>query len=130
LHGQSAFAFPSISRGVGGALTLAFKGLAAGGVRVKAIYRRTRTLVRRVHGHNRRVHKTETLTYASGTAAVGATGSLKITLKPIAPALKFLRAQKRLKVLLTITYTQSGLVPSTQTKTITVVYHSHKPKHH
>jgi hypothetical protein len=53
---------------------------------------------------------------------------VKVTLKPTAQALKLLAHQKRLKVLLTITFTEPGLLPATQAKTITVRFKA-PPRH-
>ena len=103
-------------------LRLAFAALQAGRLSVKATFKRTRTVIRKVHGHRRRVRRTETLTYGHASATVTAPGIVKVTLKPTAQALRLLARSKRLRVLLTITYTQTGLLPAVQTRTITVRY--------
>jgi hypothetical protein len=124
----SVFAFPSLIQGPLGVLHLTFATLQPGSFTVKATYKRTRTVFKKVKGHRRRVRRTETLKYGTATATVTKAGTVKVTLKPTAQALKALAHQKHLKVLLRITYTQTGLLPSTQTKTITVTY-KRPPKH-
>jgi hypothetical protein len=134
----SAFAFPSISTGVRGVLTLTFGLLKAGKLKVKATFKRTRTVLTRVKGHRRRTHRTETLKYGEASAAVtpplgAAATRLRVKLKPTSQALKLLARVKRLRVLLAITYTQQGLLPAVQSRTITVRYKApprHRRHHH
>jgi hypothetical protein len=129
----SSFAFPSVIQSVNGLLTLVFKTLAAGHVTVKATYKRTRAVFRKVKGHRRRVRTTKTLTYGTASYTASSTKSVKLKLKPTAQALKLLARVKRLKVLVTITYTQTGLLPAVQSQTITVRYKApprHKRHHH
>jgi hypothetical protein len=132
----SSFTFPSIAQGVKGLLTLVFGGpLKSGQLKLKATFTRKRSILQRVHGHRRRVRKTETLTYANASINVtpklgsSAVTGLRVTLKPTAQALKALARAKRLKVLLTITYTQQGLLPAVQSNTITVRYKAPPRKH-
>ena len=128
----SAFAFPAIAQGVNGVLTLAFRNLAAGRVSVKATYKRTRTLLVKVKGRRRHVHRTETRPYGTASYTGSSSANAKIRLKPTAQALKLLARVKRLKVLVTITFTQTGRLPAAQSKTITVRYKPppRRHKHH
>ncbi len=126
---RSSFAFPAIAQGTSGVLRLAFAALQPGRLSVKATFKHTRTVFKRIHGHRRRIRKTETLPYGHASATVTAAGTVKVTLKPTAQALKLLAHSKKLRVLLTITYTQTGLLPSTQTRTITVHYKAPPRKH-
>jgi hypothetical protein len=132
----SSFTFPSVVQGSKGLLTLVFGGpLKSGQLSAKATFKRVRTTFKRVHGHRRRVRKTETVPYGqvslSVTATLGSPGvsGLRVLLKPTPKALKLLARAKRLKVLLAITYTQLGRLPAVQSQTITVRYKAPPRKH-
>jgi hypothetical protein len=124
----TSFVFPSLAQGASGVLKLTFGGLLRGRIALKATFKRTRTILRTVAGHRRRIHKVETLLYGQATYNAAPPPNLQasavtaLTLKPTASALKLLKRSRHLRVLLTITYEQTGLLPSTQARTITVVY--------
>jgi len=124
----SQLAFPAISDGAAGVLSLSFASLSAGRLSASATYQRTRTLVKRVHGRRRRVRRTETLRYGSASASLTASGSVRLVLRPSAAALKVLIHQRRLRVLLTITFTQPGRLPTTQRRTAIILYKA-PPRH-
>jgi hypothetical protein len=133
---MSSFVFPAVAVGVNGVLTLTFPGpLKAGNLALKATFKRTRIVFKRVKGRRRRTRKTETLTYGSASYSVapplGSTGvtNLRVKLKPTAQTLKLLARAKRLKVLLTVTYTQQGQLPGVQSRTLTVRYKAPPRRH-
>jgi len=124
----SQFSFPSVTTLNAGRLQLRFSSLAAGKLSVLGTFKLTRTLTKRVHGHRRRVKHTETITYCRASLATSAPGNIKLALTPTGRALSILRSHHRLKVTLTITFTQPGHTPATRTETITVLYKAPKPK--
>ncbi len=120
---SSVFAFPAVHIGRGGELRLTFKGLPTGRVSVKGTFKRTRIVVERVKGHRRRVRRTQTVVYGSTAFTVTTTRSARtVRLKPSRTALAYLKAHRKLSLRLTITFTATGAVPSTQHKTILVRY--------
>jgi hypothetical protein len=89
---------------------------------VLATFKLTHTVVHTVRGRRVRTHRTDTVTYAHATHTSAVAGNVALTLKPTRRALAVLRRRRRLKVTLTITFVQPGLLPSTQTHAVTVRY--------
>jgi hypothetical protein len=132
----SSFVFPAVAVGVNGVLTLTFPGpLEAGNLALKATFKRTRIAFKRVNGRRRRIRRMETLTFGNASYSVapplGSAGvtNLRVKLKPTAQTLKLLARAKRLKVLLSVTYTQQGLLPGVQSHTLTVRYKAPPRRH-
>ncbi len=126
----SQFSFPDVRNLDRGRLQLRFGSLAAGGLSVIATFELTRTVTKRVHGHRHRVKRTETISYGRASLTTSASGSARLTLAPTRRALSILRSRHRLKVALSITFTQAGHTPTTQTRTIAVIYKAPKRARH
>ncbi len=125
---HSKFTFPALHVGRGGTIRLSFKALAAGKLVIVATARTRRTIVTHRGGKKHTTHKSETVPYAHATLTSSATGAplkagaLAVTLKPGRRALSLLRRKHTLRVTLKITFTQPGLLPTAQTKSIFVRY--------
>jgi hypothetical protein len=125
---RSAFTFPTVKPGTAGTLALTFANLAAGKLAISCTTKLTR-LVRVHHGHHaRRVRKQETIGYCSRSVTRTSAGRLALTLAPSGHGLSLVRSRKHLTVQLSITFTQPGDLPDTQTHTITVPYRAPKPR--
>jgi hypothetical protein len=118
----SAFSFPSLAQHPSGLLTLTFKALATGRLRVRASFDLDGSVVTFVKGRRRRVRRLETLTYDETSHAVDSPGNVALELEPTKRALAALTRDKHLQVRLSITFTATGATPSTQYKTATVRY--------
>ncbi len=130
LLAHSVFAFPAVSQRASGALGLSFKGLAAGRMTVLGTFKVSKTVLVKVKGHDRRRHKLETVVYGRASFTTSSPGSVTIQLKPGKRALALLAKRKHLSVLLSITFTATGELPTTHTQTITVKYVKPHRKHH
>jgi hypothetical protein len=119
---NSAFPFPSVTKRAKGRLILKFAHLTAGKLRVRATYKVTKRVVEVVHGRRVQVKKVVTRVYSQITARLTGSGAATLKLKPTKRALKALRHHKHLRVRMAITFTASGAKPTTQVKTIKVVY--------
>jgi hypothetical protein len=126
---RSSFSFPALVQRAAGALVLAFKGLAAGRLTVLATFRLTRTIVHTVKGRRHRTHRTETVTYGHATHTAAVAGDVALALKPNRRALALLRHRRRLNVTFAITFAQPGLLPSTQTRVLSVRYIAPRHRH-
>jgi hypothetical protein len=118
----SSFAYPASASRSNGLLALSFRGLAAGKLTVLATFKHTRTIVRRLHGKRHVTHKTETVVYAQATHTTTSAGNVDLSLKPSKRALALLRALKKLKLSVKITFLEPGRVATAQIKTVTVRY--------
>jgi hypothetical protein len=118
----SSFVFPALHQRTAGALVLAFRGLAAGHVTALATFRLTRTVVHTVKGRRHRTRRTETVAYGHAAQTTSVAGDVALALKPTRRALGLLRRRHRLKLTLTITFVQPGLLPSVQTRAVSVRY--------
>jgi hypothetical protein len=125
----SPFVFPSSSIGAAGQVGLSFAALpGAGTLSVLGTFKLTHAKRERVHGHRRLVKLTETVVYCHATLTTKAPGTAKLTLHPSKRGLAALRSLHKLKLTLSITFTENGQGPSTQTRTLVVRYKA--PKHH
>jgi hypothetical protein len=118
----SVFSFPSLAQRPSGLLTLTFKGLAAGRLRVRGTFNLATSIVAIVKGRRRRTSKVETVAYGQAVRADTSPGNVTLQLKPTKQALVALVRHKRLKVRLSITFTTEGAAPLTREKTITLIY--------
>ncbi len=121
----STLPLPAISQGAYGELTASFGGLAAGTLNVLGTFKLTRTVTRRVHGHRRHVKVKETVTYCKTSLTTNG-GNVKLALRPTRRALAILRSRHRLKVTLSITFTQPAHLATARTETLTIVYRAPK----
>jgi hypothetical protein len=126
----TVFAFPASTDRASGVLGLTFKGLGAGKLAVLGTFDVSRTVVSIVKGHRTRRHKLETVVYGRASYTVSSSGTVKIQLKPTKRALATLERRKHLRVLLSITFTHTGELPTTHAQTITVRYVKPHPKRH
>jgi hypothetical protein len=124
------FAFPASTDHASGVLGLTFKGLGAGKLAVLGTFDVSKTVVSIVKGHRTRRHKLETVVYGRASYTVSSSGTVKIQLKPTKRALAILKRRKHLRVLLSITFTHTGELPTTHKQTITVRYVKPHPKRH
>ena len=106
------FAFPASADHASGVLGLTFKSLAAGNVVVLGTFKVGKTVVSIVKGHRTRRHKLETVVYGRATYTVSSAGKVKIQLKPTKRALAILKRRRHLQVLLSITFTATGELPT------------------
>jgi hypothetical protein len=126
----TVFAFPASTDHASGVLGLTFKGLGAGKLAVLGTFDMSKTVVSIVKGHRTRRHKLETVVYGRASYTVSSSGTVKIQLKPTKRALAILKRRKHLRVLLSITFTHTGELPTTHKQTITVRYVKPHPKRH
>jgi hypothetical protein len=125
---SSVFSLPSFLERRNDRLLLTFTGLATGRLRVRATFKLARSVVAVIKGHHRRTSRIETVTYGQASYAVTRPGKATVVLTPTKRALAALASGRRLRVLLSITFTAAGAAPSTREKTITVI-HSAPAKH-
>ncbi len=122
--GPSAFALslPSVAQLTNGRLTLAFKGLPAGRVHVRASFASTDSVVTFVKGHRQRMRKTVTLTYGETDRSIDSSGNATLELQPTKRALESLTHSRHLRVHLSIMVTAATITPATRSDTIIVAY--------
>lgn len=118
----SVFAFPTARVRANGLLALTFKGPGKGTLEVLGTFKLTRKVFARVHGKRRRVSRIETVLYGRASKTLRTTRNVTVDLKPTAHALALLKQHRKLRVLLSITFTGVGETPTTHTQTITVKY--------
>jgi hypothetical protein len=126
---HSSFAFPTVSIRSGGVLLLTFHGLAKGTVLARAGFKVAKTVVRDVHGHRRRSHRTVTLAYGQASHTGKAPSVLHLRLIPRGATLAALRAHRREAVTVTVTFAAGGAFPASQSRTVRVRY-VRPPAHH
>jgi hypothetical protein len=118
---SSVFSLPSFLERRNNRLLLTFTGLAAGRLRVRATFKLARSVVAVIKGHRQRTSRIETVSYGQASYAVTSPGKATVVLTPTKRALAVLASRRRLRVLLSITFTAAGAAPSSREKTITVI---------
>jgi hypothetical protein len=126
----STFVFPSSSVGAGGQLALTFAALpGAGTLSLLGTFKLAHAKLEHIHGHLHRIKRTETVVYCHATLTASAPGTVKLTLHPSKRGLATLRSRHKLQLTLSVTFTESGHTPSTETRTIVVRYKAPKQHH-
>jgi hypothetical protein len=128
---RSSFTFPKLTQLTKGAVKLAFTGLGTGKLAVTARFTLTRFVTVRVHGRRARRRRSETITLAHSVLTLAEAGNRILVLTPSKHAQALLAAHRHEQLELTITYTATGDLPTTKSRTFSDVYRlAGRRRHH
>lgn len=124
----ATFPLADVRRSARGSLALSFTGITPGTLSVIATFAVTRTITRLTKGDIRHdIKQTERIVYARASCTVSSMGDVTIELRPTSKASSWLARLKRLRVLLSITFTPAGHATAVRAQAITITYA--KPGH-